>query len=308
MTRLILLIIIVLGQWCRAWEQAVPAEIARDYLQSDTVLDETPCNWREPVAAIFRPAVQHCRSAREAALHIAAHMTELTGAYYSTERRKPNMNALEALEEKKISCTGQSVLLVCALRSVGIPARAVMVPTWGHIRGNHTWVEAWVDAEWHMLEFNERDFNTPWVMEYIGMLDPTRPEQRIYAYSPSQPQLCFRYGPSIIPAVDVTARYLALARDWYAKAKLPPDHQRLLVDVQPRPATPLTLYLETADGSILATAPSPTTQSDLRYFTPFNLPRTAGPHFLRLGSSPTRTPISPTPPPAQVIVMTQKRE
>ena len=304
--RFFFLIFIALSCFCTAWEQAVPASIAQDFLEADAVIDETPCDWRATLSAIFRPAVQHCKSAREATLHIASHMSQLTGAYYSTERRKPNMNALEALAEKKISCTGQSVLLACALRSVGIPARAVFVLTWGHIRGNHTWVEAWFDNAWHMIEFNEKDFNTPWVMEYVGLLNPTLPEQRVYAISPrSSLQVGFHHH-ALYRAEDVTDRYMELAAAWYRTANIPAGHQRLLVDVQPRPAEPTSIHLETADGAIIATAPSPTTQSDLRYFTPFNLPRIGGPHFLRLGTSPTRIPISPTPQPAQVVVMSHQ--
>ena len=285
---------------CMAWEPP-PADISRDYLEADAVLDEEPCAWREPLGAIFRPAVQHCADAREAALHIAAHMTQLTGAYYSVERRKANMNALEALAEKKISCTGQSILLACALRSVGIPARAVIVLTWGHIPGNHTWVEAWVYGQWEMLEFNEKAFNTHWVMENIGLLDPGRPEQRIYAISPhSALRVPYFSG---VAAEDVTARYMQLSRAWDARDNLPPHHQRRLVDVQPRPKTALSIRLETEDGAPLATAPSPAAQSDLRYLTPFNLPRSGGPYYLRLSSTPSRIPVSATPSPAQVLTL-----
>lgn len=294
-----IIICAVLTAICSAWEMQVPEDIARDYLHADTVIDEKPCDWREPLAAIFRPAVQHCKSAEEAALFIASHMTHLTGAYYSTERRKPNMNALEALAEKKISCTGQSVLLACALRSVGIPARAVIVLTWGHIRGNHTWTEVWLNGEWKMLEFNEKDFNTPWVMEYIGMLDTARPEQRVYALSPRSSLKVDFYRHTPICVEDVTERYMTLAAAWYRSADIPADHQRLLVDIQPRPAAPLPIHLETADGTVLATKPSPDAQNDLRYFTPFNLPRSATPHYLRIGDS--RILLHPTSAPAQVL-------
>lgn len=66
---------------------------------------------------------------------------------------------------------------------MGIPARMAGVLTWNHVRGNHNWVEAWCDGEWKMLEYNEKDFNTPWVMSAISMLDPRKPENAIYATS-----------------------------------------------------------------------------------------------------------------------------
>lgn len=98
-----------------AWQpEEVPADIRRNYIESNMVMSEDPCDWRDTVRAIFAPAVEHCNSTREAVIYIAEHMTELTGAYYTIERRRADMNALEALAEKKISCSGQTILMVCA--------------------------------------------------------------------------------------------------------------------------------------------------------------------------------------------------
>lgn len=48
-------------------------------------------------------------------------------------------------------CGEESTLLVCALRTVGIPARQVYTPRWAHCDDNHAWVEAYVDGGWHFL-------------------------------------------------------------------------------------------------------------------------------------------------------------
>lgn len=48
-------------------------------------------------------------------------------------------------------CGEESVLLVAALRTVGIPARQVYTPRWAHTDDNHAWVEAWADGEWHFM-------------------------------------------------------------------------------------------------------------------------------------------------------------
>ncbi len=45
----------------------------------------------------------------------------------------------------------ESVFLVAALRSVGIPARLIYTPRWAHTDDNHTWVEAWGDGRWRFL-------------------------------------------------------------------------------------------------------------------------------------------------------------
>ncbi|MDR0660814.1 MAG: transglutaminase domain-containing protein [Prevotellaceae bacterium] len=48
-------------------------------------------------------------------------------------------------------CGEESVFLVAALRSVGIPARQIYTPRWAHTDSNHAWVEAWVDGKWVFL-------------------------------------------------------------------------------------------------------------------------------------------------------------
>jgi len=286
------------------WEDEAPEEIRRMALTPNLVLNEKPSAWRAPLAALFRPLVKDCSSAREAVLKIASEMTQVTGVYYSMERRHPVMNPLEALEEKKVSCTGQSILLVCALRSVGIPARAVGVLTWNHVRGNHTWCEAWFDGAWHMIEFNERDFNTPWVMESIGMLDPDRPEQRIYAVYPGGAE---RFPFDDIPAENVTPRYMELARAWYSHNGLPSDRQRLMVSIQPRPETPLLLLLEDEEGKEIDRAELPTLRDDVRRFATLILPR-EGRYYLRLSGTESRLPVEATPEPVRVLMLSATKE
>ena len=59
------------------------------------------------------------------------------------------------------SCTGLAVVLVAALRAVGIPARMAGTPAWygDPDKGNHSWVEVWVpdnnnngEGKWIFLE------------------------------------------------------------------------------------------------------------------------------------------------------------
>lgn len=259
------------------WERiALPESVVRTALKPDRVFCESPCDWRKPVEALFRPFVRDCSSAREAVLKIASNMSAVTGVYYSTERRKPDMNALEALSEKKVSCTGQSILLVCALRAVGIPARVVWVMTWNHVPGNHTWAEAWVDGEWQMIEFNEKDFNTPWVMESIGMLDTAQPQQRVYAVGGDSD---FHGMPlhvtesDSLRAEDVTDRYLRLAGKWYADSGLREDYRRILLDIVPRGEEAEVAEVLDASGKCVYRATLPTLRDDMRQFTSIPLPR-----------------------------------
>ena len=291
---------LICSAWAE-WQQDIPEDIRKHYLDNDRVLSEEPCDWRKQVGGIFQPAIKHCTTAREAVLYIAANMTALTGTYYSAERRKQDMNALEALEEKKISCTGQTILMVCAYRSVGIPARAVGIMTWNHVRGNHTWPEVWLDGEWHMIEFNEKDFNTGWVMENIGMLDPHHPWQKIVAQHP-QGNGIFPVGDMLhtrIAAEDVTARYRRLAAGWYGKNGLPPDRQRLMLDVQPRSDKEQMVRLVSEDGTVLEERPLPTTRDDMRKFATFSLPRTGNFHLLFPGNG--KIPVQATQEPVRIL-------
>lgn len=285
------------------WSGTAPADIAAAALHPDQVVDEISCNWRPVVRPLFEPQVRHCRNAREAVLHIAANIGSITGVYYTPERRKHNMNALEALAEKKVSCTGQSVLLVCALRSVDIPARAVGIFCWNHVRGNHTWVEAWFDGGWHMIEFNEKDFNTPWVMENIGMLNPAHPAQRIKAANPQGSQwwipLPYYEAPNF-RADDVTERYMELARQWYAAHGLPAGSQRLLVDVKNRRESAPVLQLVNKEGAIISSGRLPALGDDIRFFTRLELPR-QGEYYLRLQGRQELHPIRATSAPVQII-------
>ena len=284
------------------WSSQVPADIAAASLHQDTVLDEIPCNWRPQLTPIVEPLVKDCTTAREAVLRIAAELSRVTGVYYSTERRKHNMNALEALAEKKVSCTGQSILLVCALRSVGIPARAVGVFTWNHIRGNHTWAEAWFDGAWHMIEFNERDFNTPWVLDNIGMLDSTHPAQRIKAATPHGNAHWAPPSPLFtpLPAEDVTERYRDLALRWYQQNGQDANTQRLLLDISPRTSTGYIAELLDAAGKTIDSAKLPTTADDMRYLARLSLPR-QGQFTLRIKGYTKRFPVSASDSAVQIL-------
>lgn len=285
------------------WSTAAPPQLVQESVLPDRVAGEQRCDWRPVLTPIAENVVSDCRNAEEAVLKLAAELPQVTGVHYSTERSKHNMNVLEALEEKKVSCTGQSVLLVCALRAVGIPARMVGVLTWNHVRGNHSWVEAWFEGEWHMIEYAERDFNTPWVMENIGMLDPQELPQRIQALTPAgnEPFLpAYAMEQELLPAVNVSARYAALAQDWYARSGADPQEQRLLVDLTERKEQALPVRVETEAGEAVSDALLPTTQDDVRYFARLTLPR-EGKYYLHIEGREERLPLHSTPAPVQIL-------
>ena len=52
------------------------------------------------------------------------------------------------------SCTGLSIFLVDALRSIGIAARLAGTPAWNDNvnNGNHNWLEVYTDNDWQFIE------------------------------------------------------------------------------------------------------------------------------------------------------------
>ena len=68
-------------------------------------------------------------------------MFQRSGVEYNTLREKTNQSPAESMRQGMASCTGLSVLLVDALRAVGIPARFAGTAAWHDDRGNHSWTE-----------------------------------------------------------------------------------------------------------------------------------------------------------------------
>ena len=91
----------------------------------------------------------------------------------------------ESIQSGIATCTGLSILLVDACRSVGIPARVAGTPMWSNLRGNHTWVEIW-DGEWHFAGAAEPDaagLDHGWFVHDATTAKRDVPEHAIYATS-----------------------------------------------------------------------------------------------------------------------------
>ncbi len=279
------------------WAKKTPWDIyANNVLPYATVTEERD-EWRERFHKTFTPIVTNCKTATEATLAIAKNIQETIHVKYSTARRAPNQGIKESLESGLVSCTGQSILLIAALRSVGIPARMVGVLCWTHVRGNHSWVEAWCDGEWKMIEYNEKDFNTPWVMAAVGRLDPRCAANRVLATSWEKSptgdffpmvwemkfnrltgDYYFTDDAKCIHAVDVSKRYAKLAADWMAKQPGYVPGTTFMVDVSFRlerriHRVPLPVTLTSAQGKVIAEGTTPGPEADLGKMLELRLPK-----------------------------------
>ncbi len=181
-------------------------------------LDETPELWREKLYNICKPMVAGCKTSSEAAHAINQKLFDAVNVHYHRGRKKANQSPSESIAQGKASCTGLSILLVNACRSVGIPARIVGVANWKEIEGNHTWVEIWDEDGWHFMGADEPDsrgLDHAWFEGRAAQAVPGDPKYAIWAtsFQPTGNHFPMVWSPEdkSVPAVDVTARYLKSA-------------------------------------------------------------------------------------------------
>jgi hypothetical protein len=175
---------------------------------------------------------------------------------YSTKRRRADQSPSESIESGLASCTGLSILLVNACRSVGIPARFVGVPLWIDGSGNHSWVEIWDGERWRYTgaaEPTEDRLDEGWFSGRAAGQNRDKPEHAIYAVTWRKTGIDF---PMVFDAsrpraraIDVTDRYTAKS------AALPSDRRvvRVLVrDLGTSLRTRADVEVLGADGAMLA--------------------------------------------------------
>ncbi len=182
--------------------------------------------WRDELYKICKPIVKDCKTAAEAAHKINQQLFRIVKVKYSTKRKRPDQAPSESIEQGMASCTGLSILLSDACRSVSIPARLTGTPLWTNKRGNHTWVEIW-DGVWHFTgacEASKQGLNHGW---FVGDASRAIKDSRLHAiYSTSFrktkttfPLVWARRDKSVY-AVNVTERYNAFAKPKSDKVRL----------------------------------------------------------------------------------------
>lgn len=177
-------------------------------------LDETRDPWRRKFYEICKPFVADCKTATDAAHAVNKNVFNAVKVHYNTNRSKTNQSPAEAIAEGRATCTGLSILLVDACRSVGIPARIAGVASWNGKEGNHTWVEIW-DEGWHFLGADEPDrrgVDHAWFVRDAMKAVPGDPKYAIWATSFEKSQthfpMAWNLDDKTVPGVDVTERYL----------------------------------------------------------------------------------------------------
>ena len=202
------------------WCSKLPDSIFFNEVLPYYCFDEERDNWRNDFYLKFSPLVKNTKDVRQAIKAVNANIRELLSVEYNTKRSIVNISPFQSIKEKMATCTGLSFLLVDAFRSVGIPARMAGTPMWTNMKGNHSWVEVWVDGQWYFTEYYPEDLNKAWFLADAGRADISNPRHWIYASSYKPKETYFRLEwdtlSTAIHAENVTKRYI----DLYAKQQL----------------------------------------------------------------------------------------
>lgn len=165
------------------WAATLPDSVFLNDVLPYAVVDERREAWRKHFYELFEPVVARCTDIRAAVDSINRRIPEVVGVEYNTLREKTNQNPSESMRQHMASCTGLSILLVDALRAVGIPARFAGTAAWHDQRGNHSWTEVWIDGQWHFTEYYFVGIDRPWFLADAGQATPGDRNHAIYATS-----------------------------------------------------------------------------------------------------------------------------
>lgn len=258
------------------WGKQVPEELfLNDVLPYASVTEQRE-PWRAKMLETCLPIVAECKTLTEAAQALNAHLFPKLKVRYSTGRNRPDQAPSESIASGMASCTGLSILLVDACRSVCVPARVVGIPQWANKPGNHTWVEVW-DGDWHFTgacEFSPAGLNNAWFVGDAALAKKDSVINSIYAssYRRTDTKFLFAWDPQ---ADDLFAENVT---DRYTRAKQPAENvTRLFVRVwaagkKQREIVPVRLVDE-ADANFVLEGFSKGESADTNDMLTFEVPR-----------------------------------
>lgn len=202
------------------WAAEVPMEIFHNDVLPYVVVNEKREDWRTDFRRRFSPVVKDSKTLGEAAMVVNMAIKEELKVDYSTKREKPDQSPSESMKSGLASCTGLSILLCDALRSVGIPARVAGTPSWTKKRGNHTWVEFYDPAtgKWHFTDYypDSNGVDHGWLIADAAKARKGEYLYAIYASSWKPTGRCFPLvwdmDINYVNAKDVTDRYISYGK------------------------------------------------------------------------------------------------
>ena len=167
------------------WGEQVPEDLFFNDVLPYASLDESRESWRPALYQKAKQMVEGTKSISEAVQTLNRELFNDINVHYNTGRKRPNQSPQESIDQGRATCTGLSIILVDACRSVGIPARITGTPLWTNNRGNHTWTEVW-DGAWFFTgsdEYDAKGLNRGWFVGAASKADITSPKYSIYSTS-----------------------------------------------------------------------------------------------------------------------------
>jgi pimeloyl-ACP methyl ester carboxylesterase len=265
-----------------AWKSSIPKDVFLNDVLPYSCLNEARDDSRAMLRDKSLPLVAGAQTSGDAAQMLNRKLFPLVKVKYSTSRHRPDQAPLETIASGVATCSGLSILLVDACRSVGVPARVAGTPLWSDNSGNHTWVEVWDNGDWHFLgaaEPDDKGLDHAWFQHNASLAKKDVPANAIYASSFKKTDLSFPlvWAPDLttVPAVNDTDRYVA-ATTTPTAAATPAGQTRLLINVLDSAGkrVPASVTVrDIADGSKTWSGTSKTETADMRDFLSFDVPQ-----------------------------------
>ena len=196
-----------------AWKENISNDMFYNNILPYYCINERRDNFRKDFYARFKPLIAEAKTPGRAAVILNQKIYKLLNVKFSRRRKKPDQSPYETIESGMASCTGMSILLIEACRSVGIPARFAGTPIWSNLSGNHSWVEVW-DNGWHYTGAGEPvggKLDKAWFTERAKSAQKDKPMHAIYAASYKHTDTLFPLSwvtdNDYIHAVNVTSHY-----------------------------------------------------------------------------------------------------
>ena len=189
------------------WCAALPDSIFFNEVLPYANISETRDPWRKDFFERFSKYADGKENMVDAIFAIARPINKEVKVEYNTKRSKVDLSPKEAMAENMATCTGLSIILTDAFRSVGIPSRLAGTAMWTNYKGNHTWSEVWVDNQWQFIEYYPDTLNKSWFLADAGKADPNNMLHWIYATS-FKPTGLYYYaavdGAHVLDSIDTS--------------------------------------------------------------------------------------------------------
>ena len=195
------------------WKSDIPESLFFNNVLPYANINETRDPWRADFYKRCKPLIAGAKTPAEAAVLLNQKLFKELNVKYSTKRNRADQGPEESISTGLASCTGLSILLIDACRSVAIPARFVGTPLWTNKSGNHSWVEIWDDG-WHFTgacEPTGNELDNGWFKGRAATAQTDHPLHAIYAVSykktPARFPMVWAPTNESVSAVNVTDRY-----------------------------------------------------------------------------------------------------